>query len=513
MKNRQMNKKIIYGIAGVFITLLSLSIISCKKTTASAPILTAANITDSIPAGGGNVTVSFTSSDVWTIDTTGFSWLKLSQVSGTSGAATITATAPVNKTGISRSVILQLNLVNGQARQITILQAPVIYASFNTSPIAPDITGMGSTAAQLLSNIKLGWNLFNTLEAHNCETCWGQPFTTQAEIDAVKSAGFNAIRLPCAWHLHMDPTTGIIDPAWLARVKQVVQYCINDNMYILLNCHSDDGFLDCGATGALQDTVKAIQKAIWEQVATTMRDFDEHLMFASANEPSDANYRNGGTGQPHGVPQLQAVTTLEQYHQIFINAVRSTGGKNAYRTLVIQAYSGSGDLINYFAGPNAIPGMPTDAVADKLAIEFHYYSPSNFCILSSDASWGPEWCFWGANLHTTNPALLIRNAQPGTEEGYMDSTLQFINKQYVSKNIPILIGEYDAQDHSATLTGYTQDSILSEISCSHFRAQVVRAAKNNGGIPTFLWAGVIDRINNAVGDQRTLDSMRAAAGF
>ena len=486
-------------------------VVSCNTTT-QEPQLTLTNMTKDVPSGGGKVALSFTCNAAWSVDTIGLGWLKLDQISGVAGDASINLTALANSSGISRSVFLNISSTNGQARRITVVQSPVIYPSFNTSPIAPDMTGMGSTAAQLLSNIKLAWNLFNTLEAHVGETAWGQPYTTQAEIDMVNNAGFNAIRIPVAWHLHMDKT-GKIDPAWLARVKEVVQYCFNDHMYVLLNCHSDDGFLDCGATGALQDSTKAIQKAIWEQVGTTMRDFDEHLMFASANEPSDAQWISGPKdGTPHGVSTLQAETTLEQYHQIFIDAVRSTGGKNAYRTLVIQAYNASGDLLNAFLS-NALPGMPTDLVANKLALEFHYYTPSNFCILSSDASWGHEWCFWGKNFHTTNPALLMRNAQSGTEESYMDNVFQLINKQYVSKNIPVLIGEYDAQDHSKTLTGYPKDSILSLISQAHFRAQLVRSAHNNG-IPAFLWAsGIFNRSNNKIGDQRCLDSLRVVAGY
>lgn len=116
-----MNKKIIYGIAGVFITLLSLSIISCKKNQVSSPQLTAANITDSIPAVGGTVTLSFTCNDTWSIDTTGIGWLQLNIVSGTGGTATINLTAPANTTGISRSVLLQLISANGQTRRITVL--------------------------------------------------------------------------------------------------------------------------------------------------------------------------------------------------------------------------------------------------------------------------------------------------------------------------------------------------------------------------------------------------------
>jgi len=506
-----MKIKTAYKIVGIFIAILA--VVSCKKNEAPAAQLTIGNITDTIPEGGGTIALKFTTNGAWSMDTSGVGWFRASQISGGSGAATINLTGGANKSGVSRSVLLVINTANGQSRRITIIQAPVIYGSFNTSPKAADATGMGSTSTQLLSHIKLAWNLFNTLEAHNTETSWGQPYTTQAEIDMVKNAGFNAIRLPCAWHLHMNPATGVIDPAWLARVKQVVQYCFNDNMYVVLNCHADDGFLDCGATGALQDTIKAIQKSIWEQVATTMRDFDEHLIFASANEPSDAQWISGPKdGTPHGVTTLQAETTLAQYHQIFINAVRSTGGKNAYRTLVLQSLSTSGDFLNAFL-PGSIPGMPKDQVPNKLALEFHYYSPSNFCILSGDASWGHEWCFWGANFHTKNPALLIRNAQPGTEEDYMDATLQNINKLYVSKNIPVLIGEYDAAGHDATMTGFGADSVLSRRSQEHFRAQLVRTGLKNG-IPPFLWAsGIFDRGNNKIGDKACLDSLRKAAGL
>jgi len=490
----------------------SVAVVSCNKDEI-APVLSLSNTTETIPSGGGTVALTFTCNAAWSVDTIGLGWLKLNQTSGNAGNATINLTAAANSSGISRSALLNVISPNSQSRRVTVLQAPVIFSSYNTSPIASDATGMGSTAAQLLSNIKLAWNLFNTLEAHNDEISWGQPYTTQAEIDMVKNAGFNAIRIPCAWHLHMNHTTGAIDPAWLARVKQVVQYCVNDNMYVLLNCHADDGFLDCGATDALQDTIKACQKAIWEQVATTMRDFDEHVMFAGANEPSDAQWISGPKdGTPHGVTTLQGETTLCQYEQIFINAVRSTGGKNAYRTLVIQGYSASGDLMNAYL-PDGMPGMPTDPAANKLALEFHYYSPSNFCILSSDASWGTEWCFWGANYHTKTPALLKRNAQPGTEEGYMESTLQYINKHYVSQNIPVLIGEYDVAGHDVTLTGYPQDSILSKRSQEHFRAHLVRSALKNG-IPAFLWAGgIFDRVNNKIVDKSCLDSLRTAAGY
>ncbi|OIR01137.1 xyloglucan-specific endo-beta-1,4-glucanase BoGH5A precursor [mine drainage metagenome] len=490
-----MNKKIIYGVAGVFIALLSLSIGSCKKTQISSPQLTAANMTDSIPAAGGTVALSFTCNGAWTIDTTGFGWLQLSQVSGTDGAATINLTAGANTTGISRSVLLYVSSTNGQARRITVLQIPVIFPSYNTSPVAPDATGMGSTAIQINANIKLGYNIWNTMEAPGGETGWGNPVITQSLIDTLKNAGFNAIRIPCQyWWSHANHTTMKIDTAWLSRVKQVVQYCINDGMYVVLNDHWDNGWLDCTASGAKLDTIKATQKAIWEQVATKMRDFDEHLMFASSNEPN-AN-------------DMQSSVNLHDFHQIFINAVRSTGGKNAYRTLVIQAPSTSIDLANYFT-PDGIPGMPYDAVPNKLILEVHYYSPPNFCIIDADVSWGKEWRYWGANFHSTDDTL--RNSTAGTEEGYMDSTMVWVNKMFVSKNIPVLIGEFGVADHSKNCPN-PKDSILSLTSTAHFYGELVRSARANGVSP-FLWAGVINRQNETIGSRQQLDSMRKAAGY
>ena len=471
-----------------------LSIISCKKTTVS-PQLSISNITDTIPEKGGTKSLSFNSNAEWSIDTTGFGWVNISPIAGSSGEAAITLTAPANTTGISRTVVLKLNAANGQARRITVLQAPVIFPSYNTSPKAPDATGMGSTAMEINSKIKLGMNIWNTMETPYGETGWGNPLITQSLIDTLKKAGFNAIRVPCQyWVSHANRQTGEIDAAWLDRVKEVVQYCVNDGMYVLLNDHHD-GFMDCRATGAKLDTIKAIQKAIWEQVATKLRDFDERVMFASSNEP-DAN-------------DLTSATNLHDFHQIFINAVRSTGGKNAYRTLVLQAPNTSLDLMNYFS-PGAIPGLPQDPVANKLILEFHWYSPPNFCILGGDASWGKEWRYWGKNLKSlTDPE---HNSNPDYEEAYMERNMQWAKKSFVDKKIPVLIGEFGVQYHADDLVGHPADSILSLTSTAHFFGHMVRTARANG-LSAFLWAGVINRQTETIEDKQQLDSLRKGAGY
>src|ERR1035437_9609524 len=124
------------------------------------------------------------------------------------------------------------------------------YPSWNTSPLPPDQTGMTSTAPQIAANISLGINIGNTMEGPGNETGWGNPMITQALIDNYKLRGFNAIRIPCQWdYSHIiNTSTEQIDPAWLARVHQIVQYCVNDGMYVILNIHWDGGWLQSTCT-------------------------------------------------------------------------------------------------------------------------------------------------------------------------------------------------------------------------------------------------------------------------
>lgn len=442
---------------------------------------------------GGVIEFTIDSDAKWKIENS-YEWVKLDKIAGNDGTTTVTLTAVKNLTTISNLAVIRVSADNGQARRITIKQAPYLYPSFNTSPIAPDATGMGSTATEINAGIKLGYNIWNTMETPGNENTWGNPNITQNLITVLKGAGFNAIRIPCQyWVSHMDRKTGEIHAEWLDRLKEVVQYCVNEDMYVLVNNHHD-GFSDFKATGGQLDSIKAIQKIIWQQVATKLRDFNEKVMFASNNEP-DAK-------------TLTEVTNLYDFHQIFIDAVRSTGGKNAYRTLVIQAPNTSLDLATFFS-VGANPGWPVDTVPNKLILEFHWYSPPNFCILGGDASWGREWRYWGKDYKSlTDP---LHNSVAGSEEDYMESTLLLARQRFVDKGIPLLMGEFGVQYHASNCPT-PADSLLSLKSTAHFFAHLVKTARINK-ISPFLWAGVIDRQTETIDNIRDLDSLRSGAGL
>jgi aryl-phospho-beta-D-glucosidase BglC (GH1 family) len=461
---------------------------SCGSSETEDPVLSVSATEVAFVAEGGESTVTIECNDQWSISNSAASWLQLSQVSGTTGTTAIKLTTTVNNTGATRSVILVISSSNGQARRITVSQASFIYPSYNTSPQAPDATGMNSTAVQLAAKFKLGWNIGNTLEATGGETSWGNPLITESYVKSVKQLGFTAIRLPCSWNIHVDnKATAHIDQNWINRVKEVVGYCVNNDLYVLLNIHWDGGWLENNITKAKQDSVKAKQKALWEQIATAMRDFDEHLMFASANEPNADN--------------AEETEILTQYHQTFINAVRSTGGRNSYRVLVLQGPSTSMSLTSQLMST-----LPTDPVAGRLMVEVHNYTPSQFCFLGEDVSWGKMFYYWGSGHHSTIEP--DRNATYGEEDAHI-ADFQKMKETFVDKGIPVLMGEYGAYRRNGS-AHIPKDLETHEASVDYWITFVTKQALSHGVKP-FWWdtGGALDRRSCAVKDQRTIDALIA----
>jgi len=342
---------------------------------------------------------------------------------------------------------------------------------------------MSSTAVQLAAKIKVGLNIGNTLEATGGETAWGNPLITNDLIKAIKQNGFNAIRLPCAWDSHANQTTAQINADWLARVKQVVQYCVDNNMYVIVNIHWDGGWLETNCTTDKQAATNAKQKAYWEQIATTLRGFDEHVLFASANEPN--------------VSDATQMSVLLSYHQTFINAVRSSGGKNAYRVLIVQGPSTDITLTN-----TLMTKMPTDKVSNKMMAEVHYYTPWNFCGMTADANYGNMFYYWGANNHSTTDTA--HNPTWG-EESTVDANLALMKQQFSDKGIPVIVGEFGA----ITRTNLTGDALkLHLASRAYFFKYVTKQSIANGFLP-FFWdtGGLINRNDYTVSDQLALDGL------
>jgi len=308
---------------------------------------------------------------------------------------------------------------------------------------------------------------------------------TESYVKYVKSLGFNSVRLPCNWvwtHLS-DRSKAKIDPAWLARVKEVVGWCVANDMYVILNSHDSPN-----ANAIKQDSVNAMQKAIWQQIATTMRDFDEHLIFAGLNEPP--------------ADDAQQMAILNGFHETFIKAVRSTGGRNSYRVLVVQ-----GPSTDPNKAATLMKTLPTDKVPNKLMVEVHDYTPSVFTILlKEDASWGNMVYYWGAGNHSTIEP--DRNATFG-EEDVVTAELQKLKVNFVDKGIPVVLGEYAAFRRTPDYTKYTpMDMDMHNKSIDYWTYFVTKQMIANGLLPFYWEQGpVLDRKNNTVQDQGIYDNL------
>lgn len=467
------------------LTVVSGTVTKTVKVTQALTLLAAKSSYTALPAGG-TITVELKSKGEPSVRI-GEGWISRSVTDQTRAVSSRAEVFSVeaNYTGVKRTGTLIFTLDDVE-EAVTIDQEPIAVP-------APDRTGVESDATALAAKIKLGWNLGNSLEAVGGETAWGNPLTTQAIINLVKDAGFDAIRIPCNWSSGYlwDDVSHTIKASWLNRVKTVVDYCVNNGMVAILNIHYDGGWLEVNPTYAKQKEVNEKQHALWTQIAAFFRDYDEHLLFAGTNEVHvEGIYDNKlVTEENHTVQQ--------SFNQTFVNAVRATGGRNAYRNLIVQAYNTNIEL-------TAKLKMPTDQLPNRLMMEVHYYDPWEFAGSTTNAYWGEPYKDFGVTAW-------------GGQESYADAKFASLKSNFVDKGIPVILGEYGANRHSMT----NENMINSR---AYYLEYITRVAKNNGAVP-FYWDnggmgngdtadqfGIFDRKNLRIFDQPAVDALvRGAA--
>ena len=345
-------------------------------------------------------------------------------------------------------------------------------------------------ASVAVVNMGVGWNLGNTLDSNSLdvdnmwieaftarktsdyETAWGQPVATRELIHMFREEGFGAIRVPVTWYPHMGTLTVsvsddkghwdmstwtgyTVDPAWIARVKEVVGYVLDEGMYCILNVHHDTGSYSTSwlrADKTVYNNVKERYKALWQQIATEFESYGQRLVFESFNEMLDARGTwNASTAEAHEV--------INQYNADFVATVRATGGKNAYRNLILNTYAAS-------TQPAALHAfkLPEDTVEGHLMAEVHSYAPYHFA------------------FDTDTPKTVFDAACETEVKGIIDG----LNTYLVSKGIPCVLGEFGADTGKRTET-----ELAKQASC-----YVGAATKYN--IPCFYWMGLSDGQDRSV---------------
>ncbi|MCR4852111.1 MAG: cellulase family glycosylhydrolase [Prevotella sp.] len=333
------------------------------------------------------------------------------------------------------------------------------------------------SATQAVNNMKVGWNLGNTLESNGdwitgtsteaYETAWGQPVTKPELMEMMRNAGFNAIRVPVTWYQHMDDNNQV-NAEWMARVHEVVDYVIDQGMYCILNVHHDTG-ADDNAWLVADETVFAQQEArfktLWTQIANEFKDYGDHLLFEGYNEMLDVAdswcFASFGTSNKYDASiATSAYNAINSYAQAFVDAVRATGGNNAQRNLVVCTYgacSGSGTWNDHLKDPLKNMNLPTDNVDGHIAFEIHSY-------------------------------LNVENLQNAKNE--VVDMMSALKSYLASKGAPVIFGEWGTANLD---TDYNErhDNMLA------FAKYFVQQAKDNG-FATFYWMGLSDGKNRTL---------------
>lgn len=394
----------------------------------------------------------------------------------------------------------------------------VLYASPVLAADANDF----ETAHEAVKNMKIGWNLGNTLDSNSgdtlrmwleaeknrtvssYETMWGQKVTRPELFKMMKEAGFNAIRVPVTWYPHMEATfkdvRGYTDPRagwsytpwmpskddigtkiqenWMKRVHEVVDYVISQGMYCILNVHHDTGASNTAWLIADNDVYNEQRErfeAVWTQIAKEFRDYDEHLIFEGYNEMLDikrswcfASY--GAKGGYDAAIAQSAYNAINSYAQSFVDAVRSTGGNNRYRNLVVCTYGacdGRGNWNIHLKDPLKEMKLPRDAQEGHLIFEVHSY--------------------------------------PGVEnlanvKAEVDNLISSWNTYFIAKGAPLIVGEWG----TSTDNGYDRyrNNLLG------FARYFVEQTKANN-IATFHWMGLSDGVHRTVPEFNQPDLVEA----
>lgn len=345
-------------------------------------------------------------------------------------------------------------------------------APFSVQAAKKDITSFEDlNQSQIVEAMGPGWNLGNQLESVTDnvpeETNWGNPVITEKLIQSVKAAGFKSIRIPVSYFAKIDDDKDYtIDSKWLDRVQEVVNYCIKNDLYAVINIHGDGyntidgGWLLCN--GKNQTEIKKKYKKVWKQIAERFKNYDEHLLFESMNEEFDGSYSE---------PNKEYYQNINDYNQIFVDTVRKTGDNNTKRWLIIPGWNTN---IDYTAGDYGFK-LPTDQYRDKsidkeeqrIMISVHYYSPWDFCGGENGVitQWGNE---------ADDPSKTSTTC----DETYMKNQLNLMKTTFADKGYPVFIGEYGSIDK----TSYDSEN---EYYRAYFARKLCQLSRKNGCIPMY----------------------------
>ena len=333
--------------------------------------------------------------------------------------------------------------------------------------------------AQQWNKDVVGWNLGNQFECSapnqdgesieignpansiNAETAWGNPRVTKEMIQAVKNAGFNAIRIPIRWQCHItDAEAMSIDPAWIARIKEVVGWCLDNDLKVIINAHHEK-WLESRPTYQYKEENCQKLALLWMNIASEFANYDSRLAFAGTNEVHVKDNWDA--------PTAENLEVQNAYNQTFVDAVRATGGNNAKRHLIVQTY-----VCNpWFGIENGDFIIPKDLDGNGnnyMSVEFHFYQPWSY---AGYPNTGDRYDYWGADYKTAGKV-------PDEDEIWMTDFFDKAVNTWSNKGLGIVIGEWGVTNRNTSNPDKVHENM-------NYYCNFLTKEAHDRGFSTFVW--------------------------
>ncbi len=327
-------------------------------------------------------------------------------------------------------------------------------------------------AKNLVREMKTGWNLGNTMDATggkydlSSETSWGQPYTTKKIIDGLAASGIKTVRIPVSWSHHIIDSDYTIDPKWMSRLKEIVDWAIADDLFVVINIHHDNYFknekmpLLAGFYPSDEnfETSADFVCNIWAQISLAFNNgYDQHLVFEALNEPRLAGTNEEWWYNNASTQSIAAMKNLNKLNQAILDVIRASDGNNKKRIVAFPSLQASPE--SAFASTFKMP-VDYDSKKDRLIVSVHMYTPYNFAMEAPGIS---EYSDKVKNEFT--------------------SIFKRLNSTFISNGYAVYIGEYGAtnknnlRDRVAWFSDFIKES-------------------HSYGIPCFLWDNGVWKVNN-----------------
>ena len=317
-------------------------------------------------------------------------------------------------------------------------------------------------------NKKLGFgiNLGGYLNAYN-DSPHTDVVLTQETFYRLKSIGVNTVRLPICWSGHFgDGPEYLIREERMKALERVVDFAEEAGINLIINI-SDNTFesmmiteevmkygtwIDLTRATHDQDynnTTKAIITALWHQIARRFRDRGDFLIFEAWNEIGRDHLYNPD-------PSVLASYSdefkcFDEWNQVFVDAVRSTGGNNATRWLTL-----SSPLSMHYTLP--FIALPHDYVSNnRFILSIHMYEPGSFQSLQINQ--------WGHTARVYDEETFEK------DEFWISAFWERMREEYVDKGIAMYAGE---------MGGCGFDTEPGQSYQVYFYEYFVKAAMDNG---------------------------------